>query len=157
MSTGVAAIKMPERPPMMNSTLGKIHWFLTFVFFNATFFPMHIIGAGGHMRRIATLMEYEWLKPFQGWNRMITVSAFCLGFSQFIFLFNFFWSMYKGQKAEANPWQSNTLEWTVPSPAPEHNYTPVPTVHHGPYEYGVTPEKDWQSQADASGSTAPAH
>jgi cytochrome c oxidase subunit 1 len=143
---------------MMNDTLGKIHWALTFVFFNATFFPMHIIGAGGHMRRIATLMEYEWLRPFQGWNRMITVSAFCLGFSQIIFVFNFFWSMYKGKKAEANPWQSNTLEWTVPSPAPEHNYTPVPTVHHGPYEYGVSPEKDWQAQTDsAGGSTASSH
>jgi cytochrome c oxidase subunit 1 len=142
---------------MMNATLGKIHWFLTFVFFNATFFPMHIIGAGGHMRRIATLMEYEWLKPFQGWNRMITVSAFILGFSQLIFIFNFFWSMYKGPKAEANPWQSNTLEWTVPSPAPEHNYTPVPTVHHGPYEYGQTAEKDWQAQTEQGGSTAPAH
>jgi len=142
---------------MMNSTLGKIHWFLTFVFFNATFFPMHIIGAGGHMRRIATLMEYEWLKPFQGWNRMITVSAFCLGFSQILFIINFFWSMYFGQKAEGNPWQSNTLEWTLPSPAPEHNYTPVPTVHHGPYEYGQSPDKDWQSQADASGGTASAH
>jgi cytochrome c oxidase subunit 1 len=141
---------------MMNDTLGKIHWLLTFVFFNATFFPMHIIGAGGHMRRIASLMEYEWLKPFQGWNRMITISAICLGFSQTIFVFNFFWSMYMGRKAENNPWQSNTLEWTIPSPAPEHNYTPVPTVHGGPYEYGVNPEKDWTPMTEASGQ-GPAH
>src|SRR5438046_3532843 len=56
---------------MMDATLGKIHWFLSFVFFNAAFFPMHIIGAGGHMRRISTLGEYSWLIPFQGWNKMI--------------------------------------------------------------------------------------
>src|SRR5882672_3889716 len=57
---------------MMNSKLGVLHWALTFVFFNATFFPMHIIGAGGHMRRISTLSEYNWLIHFQPMNRMIT-------------------------------------------------------------------------------------
>jgi cytochrome c oxidase subunit 1 len=137
---------------MMSSGLGKLHWFLTFVFFNATFFPMHIIGAGGHMRRISTLSEYNWLIHFQPWNRMISICAFCLGFSQLIFIFNFFWSMWKGQKAEGNPWQANTLEWTVPSPAPEHNYTPIPTVYHGPYEYGVSPEKEWVSQVEPEGA-----
>jgi heme/copper-type cytochrome/quinol oxidase subunit 1 len=63
-----------------------------------------------------------------------------------------------GAKAPAKPWEgADTLEWTVPSPAPEHNYTPVPTVHHGPYEYGQTAEKDWQAQTEQGGSTAPAH
>jgi cytochrome c oxidase subunit 1 len=137
---------------MMNSGLGKLHWLLTFIFFNATFFPMHIIGAGGHMRRISTLQEYSYLIPFQPWNRMITVSAICLGFTQILFVFNFFWSMKFGQKADGNPWQAATLEWTVPSPAPEHNYTPVPTVHHGPYEYGVSPEKDYVSQVEPEGA-----
>ena len=137
---------------MMSSGLGKLHWFLTFVFFNAAFFPMHIIGAGGHMRRISTLSEYNWLIHFQPWNRMITICAICLGFSQLVFIFNFFWSMWKGQKAEGNPWQANTLEWTVPSPAPEHNYTPIPTVYHGPYEYGVSPEKEWVSQVEPEGA-----
>jgi cytochrome c oxidase subunit 1 len=142
---------------MMNETLGKIHWFLTFVFFNATFFPMHIIGAAGHMRRIQTVSEYDWLRPFQGWNRMITVSAICLGFAQIIFMINFFWSMRKGAPAGPNPWQSSTLEWTIPSPAPEHNYHEIPTVHHGPYEYGQNPDKDWTAQTDAGGSAASAH
>jgi cytochrome c oxidase subunit 1 len=87
---------------------------------------------------------------------MITISAICLGFSQMVFVFNFFWSMYKGRKAENNPWQANTLEWTIPSPAPEHNYTPVPTVHGGPYEYGVNPDKDWTPMTEASGQS-PAH
>ena len=142
---------------MMNATLGKIHWFLTFVFFNTTFFPMHIIGAGGHMRRISSAGEYSWLIPFQGWNKMITYSAICLGFSQLLLAFNFFWSMKKGKPAEGNPWQAATLEWTVPSPAPEHNYTPVPTVHGGPYEYGVSPDKDWQAQTEAGGAAPAAH
>jgi cytochrome c oxidase subunit 1 len=143
---------------MMNPTLGKLHWFLTFVFFNAAFFPMHIIGAGGHMRRISTAAEYNWLIHFQPWNRMISMSAICLGFSQIVFVGNFFWSIWFGPKAEANPWQANTLEWTVPSPAPEHNYTPIPTVHHGPYEYGVSPDKEWVSQVEPEGSAPkPAH
>jgi cytochrome c oxidase subunit 1 len=141
---------------MMCPKLGVLHWLLTFVFFNATFFPMHIIGAAGHMRRIASALEYEWLKPFQGWNRMMTMSAICLGFSQLVFVFNFFWSMYRGPKAEANPWQANTLEWTLPSPAPEHNYPAPPQVHHGPYEYGAAPDKDYLPQTEA-GVTTQAH
>ena len=140
---------------MMDPVLGKIHWFLTFVFFNATFFPMHIIGAGGHMRRISSVMEYDWLRVFQPWNRMITWSAIALGLTQLIFLFNFIWSIWKGQKAESNPWQANTLEWTIPSPAPEHNYHVIPEVHRGPYEYGVKEDKDWLSQTDKEGG-APA-
>jgi cytochrome c oxidase subunit 1 len=142
---------------MMNDTLGKLHWFLTFVFFNATFFPMHIIGAAGHMRRIQTVSEYDWLRPFQGWNRMITICAICLGFSQLLFMINFFWSMRKGAPAGPNPWQSSTLEWTIPSPAPEHNYHEIPTVNHGPYEYGQNPDKDWTAQTDAGGSAASTH
>ena len=135
---------------MMNPALGYIHWALTFVFFNLTFFPMHIIGGGGHMRRIASVMEYDWLRVFQPWNVFITHSAIALGFFQLLFVVNFFWSMYFGKKAEGNPWQANTLEWTIPSPAPEHNYVAPPMVHHGPYEYGVTPDRDWVPQTDAS-------
>jgi cytochrome c oxidase subunit 1 len=137
---------------MMNDTLGKLHWFLTFVFFNLTFFPMHIIGGGGHMRRISTSQEYNWLLPYQPMNRMITVCAIILGFSQLVFIANFFWSMWKGPKAPGNPWDANTLEWQVASPAPEHNWERIPTVHHGPYEYGANPDKDWQPQTEAGGA-----
>jgi hypothetical protein len=139
---------------MMNDKLGKLHWFMTFVFFNAVFFPMHIIGAGGHMRRIATIGDYEWLKIFQGWNRMITVSAIILGFSQTIFVFNFFWSMYMGRKAENNPWQSNTLEWTMLSP-PGHGLRPMPQVHAA-LQYSGENDRDWASQTEPPhGSRAP--
>ncbi len=142
---------------MMNPVLGKLHWFLTFVFFNATFFPMHITGAGGHMRRIASIEEYEFLKVFGGWNRMITISAICLGLSQLIFIVNFFWSIWKGPPSGPNPWQANTLEWTVASPSPEHNYEKIPTVHHGPYEYGAGPEKDWLAQTEPGSTPTTAH
>ena len=139
---------------MMNNTLGKIHWLLTFVFFNATFFPMHITGLWGMTRRYAdyTYVPMQ-MEEMQSLNRMITYSAICLGFSQLIFLFNFTWSIWKGKPAEANPWQANTLEWTVPSPAPEHNYHTVPTVNHGPYEYGVREDKDWISQVEPGGAS----
>jgi cytochrome c oxidase subunit 1 len=142
---------------MMNPTLGFLHWVGTFVFFNLTFFPMHIIGGGGHMRRIASVMEYDWIRVFQPWNVFITHSALALGFFQILFVFNFFWSMYKGKPAEANPWQANTLEWTIPSPAPEHNYVKPPDVHHGPYEYGVSPDRDYLPQTDSGSNPAGAH
>ena len=140
---------------MMNAKLGTLHWFLTFVFFNATFFPMHITGLWGMTRRYS---DYTYvamsMDDMQGLNRMITYSAICLGFSQLIFLFNFCWSIWKGKPADANPWNANTLEWTVPSPAPEHNYHTVPTVNHGPYEYGVREDKDWTSQTEPGGASS---
>jgi len=141
---------------MMNNTLGKIHWFLTFVFFNAVFFPMHVTGLWGMTRRYADWsFVSQSMDEMQGLNRMITYSAICLGFTQLIFLFNFTWSIWKGKPAEANPWQANTLEWTVPSPAPEHNYHEIPTVHHGPYEYGAEEQKDWRAQTESGGAAAP--
>ena len=120
---------------MMSRGWGKVHFWLTFLAFNAVFFPMHIIGAEGQMRRIADPTVYEFLQPHQDWNIFITLSAFVLGAAQLIFMVNFMWSLFKGKKAEANPWQANTLEWTVASPAPSHNYDEIPTVHHWPYEY----------------------
>jgi cytochrome c oxidase subunit 1 len=123
---------------MMNETLGKIHFVLTFIFFNLTFFPMHFLGVAGHMRRIWNPLQYEFLQPLQGMNQFISVSAFLLGLSQILFLVNFFWSLFAGKKAEVNPWHANTLEWGAPSPPPHGNWGEhLPIVHHGPYEYSV--------------------
>ncbi len=123
---------------MMNETLGKIHFVLTFIFFNLTFFPMHFLGVAGHMRRIWNPLQYEFLQPLQGMNQFISVSAFLLGLSQILFLVNFFWSLFAGKKAEVNPWHANTLEWAAPSPPPHGNWGEhLPVVHHGPYEYSV--------------------
>ncbi len=128
---------------MMNEPLGKIHFWITFVAFNCTFFPMHILGMGGHMRRIYNPMQYDFLKPLQPMNQFISISAFVLGAAQFIFLFNMIWSLMRGEKATENPWHANTLEWTAPSPPGHGNWPgPLPVVYHGPYEYSSPLSKE---------------
>src|SRR3989442_2259325 len=94
----------------MNDAIGRIHWALSFIFFNLTFFPMHILGMGGHMRRIYDPTQYDFLKPWQPMNEFITISALCLGASQLIFAANFLFSVFFGKKAERNPWRANSLE-----------------------------------------------
>jgi cytochrome c oxidase subunit 1 len=121
---------------LMNEAAGKVHFWITFVAFNCTFFPMHILGMGGHMRRIYNPLQYDFLKPLQGMNEFITISALVLGAAQFIFLANFIYSLARGKKAEENPWHANTLEWTAPSPPPHGNWPgAIPVVYRGPYEY----------------------
>jgi len=132
---------------MMNETLGKIHFWLTFIFFNAAFIPMFFLGAGGMMRRIANPMQYEFLQPHQPLNVFITVAAILLLLSQLPFVINFFWSLLRGKVAERNPWQANTLEWTVPSPPPHENFETIPVVYRSPYEYSLTEvAEDWLPQ-----------
>src|SRR5262245_37150953 len=127
---------------MMNETLAKIHFFGTFIFFNLTFFPMHIIGMGGHMRRIYNPTQYEFLQPLQHWNRFMTISAICLGIFQLVYAVNFFYSLFNGRKAERNPWHANTLEWEAPTPVPHGNFPQIPNVYRGPYEYSVPGERE---------------
>jgi cytochrome c oxidase subunit 1 len=120
---------------MMNSALGKIHFWLTLLFFNLTFFPMHQLGIGGMMRRIYDPTQYEFLRPMQGTNIFITISALALIAVQLIFAFNFIWSLFRGERAPQNPWHANSLEWTAPSPPPHGNFARTPVVYRGPYEY----------------------
>ncbi len=127
---------------MMNEGLGKIHFVLTYIFFNGVFFPMHFLGVAGHMRRIYNPTQYEFLQPMQHWNVFITISALILGASQIVFLYNFFWSLFAGKKAERNPWQANTLEWTAASPPPHGNFEAQPVVYRGPYEYSSPEVKE---------------
>jgi cytochrome c oxidase subunit I len=134
---------------MMNETLAKVHFWITFVAFNCTFFPMHILGMNGMMRRIYNPLQYEFLKPLQPINVFISISAFVLGAAQFLLLANIVWSLARGEKAADNPWRSNTLEWTTSSPPlAEGNWTgPLPVVHHGPYEYSLPlAEEDYLPQ-----------
>jgi cytochrome c oxidase subunit 1 len=144
---------------MMNETMGKVHFLLTFAFFNGTFFPMHILGIGGHMRRIYNPEYYGFLQPLAFWNKFITISAICLGLSQLIFFANYYISLAKGRKAERNPWRANTLEWSAPTPPPHGNFEHVPTVYRGPYEYSSPEvEEDWLPQdRDLGTQAAPAH
>src|SRR5882762_10108936 len=107
---------------MMSEPWGKVHFWLTFVFYNCTFFPMHILGMAGAMRRIYDPTQYDFLKPMQPMNVFITVSAYLLFATQLIFFVNFWWSLFKGKKADLNPWHDNGLEWSLPSPAPHGNW-----------------------------------
>jgi len=122
---------------MLNESLGKLHFLLTFIFFNLTFFPMHNLGLGGMMRRIADPMVYQHLRQLQPLNQICTIGAMGLGLTMFVFLWNVIYSLRKGPKAPANPWHANTLEWTVPSPPGHGNFEKTPTVYHGAYEYSV--------------------
>src|SRR5579871_2551417 len=145
---------------LMNEKWGKIHFALTFLFSNCTFFPMHIIGIAGHPRRYYDSTLYRFLDNVQPLNQFMTISAILLGLAQIIFLVNFFWSLFRGAKAGANPWHSNTLEWTAPSPPPHGNFEHTPIVRRGPYEYGNPEiEEDYLPQAapQPSGIPAPAH
>ncbi len=138
----------------MNSTLGKIHFWLTFLAFNGVFFPMHILGVGGHMRRISNPMQYEFLQDLQPINVFITISAFILGTAQILLLVNVFWSIFRGKVAEQNPWEANTLEWHAPTPVPHGNFGTIPHVYHGPYEYSVPgAETDWTPQTQPNGES----
>jgi len=145
---------------MMNTTLGHLHFWPTFVFFNLAFFPQHFLGVGGMMRRIYNPTQYEFLAHLQWWNVFITWSAFLLGVAQIFFAINFFWSLFAGKKAPLNPWQANTLEWIALSPPPHLNWgDKIPTVYRGPYEYASPEvEEDYlpQSRFLPTGTRAPA-
>ncbi|MBV9818918.1 MAG: cbb3-type cytochrome c oxidase subunit I [Solirubrobacterales bacterium] len=117
---------------MFDDRLGKWHFWLTFISFNLTFGPMHIIGIQGMPRRVA-----EYAHQFAAWNLFISLMSFVLGASTLIFLYNIVVSWRGGPRASANPWRALTLEWQVSSPPPIFNFDTVPTVVGGPYEYGV--------------------
>jgi cytochrome c oxidase subunit 1 len=135
---------------MLDETWGKIHFVVTFVTFNLAFFPMHNLGLGGMMRRIADPPVYEHLRQLQPLNQISTIGAIGLGFATFIFIYNIVKSLARRPDAPANPWHANTLEWTVPSPPGHGNFGPaLPVVHHGPYEYSVPGlEKDYLPQTE---------
>tara|TARA_B100000959_G_scaffold93501_1_gene99364 strand:+ start:17692 stop:19500 length:1809 start_codon:yes stop_codon:yes gene_type:complete len=126
---------------MMNETLNKVHFGLTIVLYNMVFWPMHNLGVQGMMRRIYDFTQYEYLAPLQPMNQFISISVFLLVAAQSVYAFNFFWSIFRGEKASNNPWDSNTLEWTVPSPPPHGNFPEMPVVYRGPYEYS-SPESE---------------
>jgi len=131
----------------MNELLGKLHFWVSFVPLNGVFFGMFVQGSRGHMRRIADPTMYEYLQPLQGMNVFITYCALLLGAAQLFFLINFVWSLIRGSRAEVNPWRSNTLEWTVPSPPPHGNFERLPLVRRGPHEYSAPEcDNDWFTQ-----------
>ncbi len=117
---------------MYDERLGKLHFWLTFVGFNLTFFPMHILGTEGMPRRVA-----DYLPKFADLNMFISLASFGLGASTIVFLYNMITSWRFGEIAPANPWHAMTLEWQVSSPPPTFNFDEIPQVVGSPYEYGV--------------------
>jgi cytochrome c oxidase subunit I len=117
---------------MYNEKLGKLHFWLTFIGFNLTFFPMHYIGLQGMPRRVA-----DYATRFGDINMFISIASFGLGASTIVFLYNMAYSWAHGPKAEGNPWRALTLEWQVSSPPPVFNFDEIPQVVGNPYEYGV--------------------
>jgi cytochrome c oxidase subunit 1 len=143
---------------MMNDTLGKWHFVLTFISFNCVFFPMFILGAYGMPRRLADPYVYELFQPLQGINQFMTYSVYILGATQLILAYNIIASLFWGKKASQNPWHANSLEWAAPSPPPHGNFEAIPVVYRGPYEFAVPQVKeDYLPQWTDGVSPTPEH
>jgi len=122
---------------MMNETLGKLHFWLTFVGAYCIFMPFHYLGMMGNVRRYAQFVD-DYLQPVLGVHKFITVAALCTGAAQLIFLYNLIHSRFWGEKATENPWQGTSLEWSTTSPPPFDNFGGQHlVVYHDPYQYGV--------------------
>ncbi len=124
---------------MMNARLGAIHFWGSFVTMNLIFMPMFIQGLAGMNRRLYDAgVQDPHLQGLQPWSVLQGWSAWALGVFQLVFIVNVFWSLRKGSRVDANPWQATTLEWAATSSPPPHgNFAVIPTVRRGPYEYSV--------------------
>jgi cytochrome c oxidase subunit 1 len=131
----------------MNKKLAKWHFWTMFIFFNMTFFPMFLIGLLGQPRRV-----FEYATRLQGLNDFSSISAYLLGASFLIFVFNFVWSVFIDPKpAPLNPWHSKGLEWQTPTPVPVYNFERIPVVLSDPYHYsepGAGPMADMGGSED---------
>jgi cytochrome c oxidase subunit 1 len=116
----------------LNQTLGKIHFWTMFIFFNSTFLPLFAVGMAGQPRRV-----FEYARNLETLNDWVSISSFLLGGSILIFLINFVYSTVFARVREVgNPWDSRGLEWQIPSPPPPGNFARVPVVLSAPYDYG---------------------
>jgi cytochrome c oxidase subunit 1 len=126
---------------MMNTKLGFLHFWITIFCAYGVFLPMHFVGIGGAPRRYYDYSVYEGfdanqLEMILDLNVIISIFAIVGAVGQIIFLYNFFYSAKKGQKAVQNPWKSNTLEWTTPVEHVHGNWPgALPIVHRWPYDY----------------------
>ncbi len=121
---------------MMDEKLGYIHFWLSFIGAYCIFFPMHYIGIAGFPRRYYSFTEFKAFSSFTELNQFISIAAIITVSAQFIFLFNFFYSVFKGRKATQNPWNSNTLEWTTPVLPGHGNWEgDIPHVYRWAYDY----------------------
>jgi cytochrome c oxidase subunit 1/cytochrome c oxidase subunit I+III len=123
---------------MLNEKLGKLSFWVMFISFNLTFFPMHILGIMGMPRRVWT---YSNGLGWDSLNLIITISAVIFGVGTGITLLNWIYSMLRGEKAPADPWGADSLEWATASPPPDYNFAEIPMVssRHPLWETGGAP------------------
>ncbi|AMP00607.1 cytochrome c oxidase, subunit I [Collimonas arenae] len=135
---------------MLNETLGKLHFWVTFLGTYAIFFPMHYLGILGMPRRYYVFEGYKFIpQSAQTLNAFITVVALIVATVQLTFIFNLVWSVFRGKRADPNPWRAASLEWQTPSTPPAHgNWGPhLPVVYRGAYTYSVPgAEQDFIAQ-----------
>jgi heme/copper-type cytochrome/quinol oxidase subunit 1 len=110
---------------LLSERWGKVHFWLTFIGFNLTFFIQHALGVMGMPRRVFTYPDLPWWGLF---NLISTVGAFVLGLSVLVFLWNVWTSLRHGQPAGADPWDAWTLEWATSSPPPVRNFDQLPPI-----------------------------
>jgi cytochrome c oxidase subunit 1 len=143
---------------MMNDTLGKVHFWLSFVGAYCIFMPFHYLGLASNVRRYQAFTD-DYLQPLIPVHRFITIAALATGAAQLIFVYNLIHSRFWGEKAPDNPWEATSLEWATTSPPPFDNFGgTLPVVYHDPYQYGIegstddyvmqTDPKNIQSQGD---------
>src|SRR5438105_2645836 len=139
---------------MMNESVGKVHFWITFLGVYAIFVPFHAMGLLGMPRRYARFDEYAFLAKSHGLVLFVTVAAIITVVAQILFYGNFFWSMFKGKNASDNPWEATTLEWTTATPPPPDNFAGhVPVAYPGPYEFSVPgADKDFTMQTEPEGT-----
>ena len=135
---------------MWNETLGKLHFWITFLGVYAIFLPMHYLGILGVPRRYFELGETGFIPPSaQLANQAITIAALVVFVAQVLFFWNMIWSLFRGPKADPNPWGAASLEWQTPDTPPTHgNWGPsLPVVHRWAYDYSVPgAERDFIAQ-----------
>jgi len=122
---------------MMNETLGKLHFWFTFVGAYCIFMPFHYLGMAGNIRRYQAFVD-DFMAPLMPVHKFITIAALITGAAQIVFLYNLIHSRFWGKPAPQNPWEGTSLEWSIPSPPPFDNFGgKLPVVYHDPYQYGI--------------------
>jgi len=143
---------------MLDETLGRFHFWVTFVGAYLIFFPMHYLGLMGVPRRYAELTDMNIMtESAHHLNSFISIMAFIVGFAQMVFLFNLIWSIRHGREAGGNPWRATTLEWQTPQTPPTHgNFgKELPIVYRWAYDYSVPGAKEDFIPQNVPGAFAP--
>jgi len=145
---------------MLNDSIGKLHFWITFLGTYLIYFPMHYIGLQGMPRRYYLFEDYQFIPDSaHSLNAFITVVAILVAIAQLLFLFNLFYSAYRGKPAGANPWRATSLEWLTPDTPPKHgNWGPsLPVVHRWAYDYSVPDQAEDFIPQTVSAELVPVH